>query len=1055
MSSPRNGSSTPLFKKDQQNLLKKSFKISSSESMSQAYNARTSMSQLKLQELLQEQDVPSTCINRFDLLEERDGFFDPIYTKPPTQGDARHMSVKHDSPRSFNKLIHAWIESLPKDVRTAVLGILSNWRIVSKFTLAYFISILLCLIDKSGSWFGNHREWLPISTIINHPVHSIGAQVELTVQSICGLAIGLGWGSLALYISTATQPTRNHQGGILAGSLVIGIFLMGWFKAYFIRFYYCLMTSGFVLIFLSTNLFLSEATVVWHNCWDIAIPYLFGLLISLFVSFVYFPYLGLENMTKGLLNCMGDTKKLLLAFIEIDKDSDSEIIINLQKNLIHDMLVLSETFREFLSGAKVSLFDDEDLKAIRNHINFVISPLRAIPVPTNIYANKDQEKFSSTEQTNVDISENQSPIFSGTITPIPRPRGMGPFKLNNDMVYMSIMNDAFNEPLFKLIHQMVATIDQIEHTIKTLGNLGDKTDLIVKLDERKGQLKTKVHQMDLAYRKFAKSEYFSRDLLNEEAVINIFLFVRYSRQAAVMILKLSDAITKTVERSHGRRVHLPNYPLRRALRRLPKQCLRDQGADSVYHYFETKIDVDDAFERIYNLNTSRNKQHHKSTSTTIRAIDHHDFSFHSTKNPLRFKLWELISELNDTQAKYATKVSIVVLFLSLPSWLVVSWHWYYTYRCYWCPILVYYFISPRNSSTWANLKTRLMCWFMGCFWGWAANQAHHFKNSIVIGVFAILFCIPFSYGFLVEKHARSSFMGMLSFTIVALDIKIIASESSASVWHHTWPVSLAILISIFTSVLTNWLIWPFSAKRELYKATYSLLQHIGQSYQSVSERYLYRDQDDDPTDLTLELANIREVRMSQSVEAVKILLAKAKTEYDVTHTFKPEIFEILLNCCDTILENIIEARMSGIYVKVWEQDEDEDTTQALLSHRRDSVTTVIYILYILSNAFLSRMPVPRYLPSSISIRKEMFDMIAEQENKRFHSYNPHRLNLDDLSQRLTEVNTSEREGAAYSKTHWTEVHGMAFSRAFTSITEELENIIHLSKEILGEEDIFH
>jgi hypothetical protein len=39
------------------------------------------------------------------------------------------------------------------------------------------------------------------------------------------------------------------------------------------------------------------------------------------------------------------------------------------------------------------------------------------------------------------------------------------------------------------------------------------------------------------------------------------------------------------------------------------------------------------------------------------------------------------------------------------------------------------------------------------------------------------------------------------------------------------------------------------------------------------------------------------------------------------------------------------------------------------------------------------------------------------------------------------------------KMHWREVHGMAFARAFTSITGEVENIVMICKELVGEEGL--
>ncbi|ONH67987.1 Protein BRE4 [Cyberlindnera fabianii] len=1032
------------------------------------------MSQLKLSELAHAE--PHDKLNRFNKEELRDGFFDPIYTKHTNIGDSTSPITTTSKPTESSKV------RLPipttQCIKTVLSNYLKHWRIITKFTLAYLISMVLCLTSKPGSWFGTHRVWLPISVLINHPVHSFGTQLEMTLQSIIGIAIGLGWSSLALYISTATQPTRNHQGGILAGSLFLGLFFMGWFRAYYNRVYYMMLSSGLALIFMSANLKLDTAEVHWKYAWDFGIPYLFGLLVSLFVTVVYFPFQGREKITNSILEATASIRRLLDALPTVDKTTDVETVSKLQKEMINSVLTLAEDFREILSGAKFSLYNDEDLKHIRNHLNLMASPLRVLPTPVNIYFNKERGlNESNICSPNTGLSDSAStPVSSGVMTALPKAHLPHSLKshhhngIDTEMIYMSVMNNAFHTPLFKLTSQMVTILTQIETTIQTVSRMPSsshsaskvsKEQLIANLTESRQLLKKRVVDMDVAYRKFTKTDYFCRDLLNEEAVINIFLTLRYTRQSAVKLVAFTDTVITASQRVTRWKFFLPHYPFRRALRRLPEQCLRDQGANSVFKYFEAKLDVDDAFERIYNLNTSRykemSKEHHHEheNSKIVRAIDHHDFNFHSTKNPLRFKLWELLRALNDSETKYAFKVSFVVLFLSLPAWLKESWNWYWTYNCYWCPILVYYFLSPRNAGNWTNLLTRTICWVIGCFWGWAANASRHYQHRVVIGVFAGLICMLFSYGFLVLSHPRSSFIGILGFTVVSMTVVVNAESNGTDVWKHSWIVSLAILVSIFTSFLTNRIIWPFIAKTELYKACSSLLQHIGQSYQSVSERYLYRDENDDPTYLTLELASIREVRMSQSVMAVRLLIEKACTEHHLTRPFKPDLFNRLLESCDTMLEKIIEARMSGVYFKVWEQDGDVKTTRTLLSYRRDSVATVIFLLYTLSNAFKTHAQLPRYLPSAIDIRKRMYDIIAQLEVQREAQADPI---MDGLTARLTSLSSNQsgnhEKEKSYEKSHWTEVHGMAFARAFTAITEELENLVRLSKEILGEEGLF-
>lgn len=1065
------------FKRDDSNLLKATFKSGLGSDPSLRPNPRTSMSQLKLYQLSNTTNYKD--LNRFDLEELRNGFFDPVYIKPQPSGSTVEPIDTRTPLLSLHILKPQHLFALP---RTFFKEMNQNKVILIKFCLAYFISIILCLIEKPGNWFGKYRVFLPISTLINHPVHSIGAQLEITVLSIIGLALGLGWSSLALYLSTATQPTRNHQGGILAGSLFIGIFFMGWFKAYFIRFYYLFLTSGFVLIFLSTNLDLSTTVIQWKDTWNIAIPYLFGLLISLFVSILISPDVGHHKLMNSVLDSVCSIKELIIAYKdakENDGEEEIENLTHLQKQLTYKTLMLSETFREFLSEVKLCIFNDEDLKRIRNHLNFAISPLRAIPTPTNFYFKSKDDITSTNDNTKVQNSNNVSgrdtAMVSGLATPLPRPNvpmtfiQHPHFGENNKLLYTSVINDAFDEPLYKLLSQMIDNLSQIEISLRKFSKLDSnkesKSNILESLKNSQMLLKKRVWQIDNAYKKFTKSEYFCRDLLNEETVIDMFLFLRYSRQSSTMLISLSEVVYLTCEKVTGWRVYWYNYPWRRSLRRLPKQCLRDQGADSIFYYFETKLDVDDAFERIYNLNTSRLKksEHREQDSDqeehpdddqtkakTIRAIDHNDFNYHSTANPLRFKLWKLARSLLDTETKYAFKIAFVLTFLALPAWLEGSFGWYYKYQCFWAPLLVYYFLSPRNSGNWENLLTRTICWFIGCFWGWAANQARHFKNPIVIGAFAALISVPFTFWFLVKPHPRSSLVALMSFTIISIGCYVEAEDSTANIFKYTWTTAVAILISVVTSIFSNWLIWPFVAKTEFYKSCSSLLSHIGQCYQTVSERYLYRDEKDDPTDLTLELANIREVRMAQSLFAVRELLQKAKKEHDYHHSFKAKAFEDLLNSCDIILEKTIEARISGVYFHVWEQDKDEKTTQALLSIRRDSVATVIYLLYIISNAFRTRSNIPKYLPSAISIRKRLYDIIGKLEAQREETAAASDSIATQLEERLASLVTQDD----YGRSHWTEVHGMAFARAFTIITEELEHIVTFSKEILGEEGLF-
>ena len=271
---------------------------------------------------------------------------------------------------------------------------------------------------------------------------------------------------------------------------------------------------------------------------------------------------------------------------------------------------------------------------------------------------------------------------------------------------------------------------------------------------------------------------------------------------------------------------------------------------------------------------------------------------------------------------------------------------------------------------------------------------------------------------------------------------------TSMIWKNTWITGIALLIGVLLSIPTTWLVWSFKTRRELRLAMSSLLSYISQSYQSVTDRYLYRDIDDDPTDLTLRLSNIREVRLYQSLIAARNLLERAKQEPNYISNFKPYLYEDLIDNCMVLLEKVIEARISGQYFEVWENDADEEITHALLSLRRDSVSSVIFVFYILSNCFRSKNKIPKYLPNPMLSRKKLYDFI-----NKFESLRKSQLENSTSPFKKSYLKSNYAVTKDIEKTHWTEVHGMAFSRAYTDFTFHLYRVVKLSREILGEETI--
>ncbi|ODV62647.1 Bre4p ASCRUDRAFT_74984 [Ascoidea rubescens DSM 1968] len=1107
---------------------------------------------------------------------------------------------------------------------------------IFKVFIAYFISMTICLIHPSGNWLGPQRTFLPLAMIIHHPYHSFGTQLEISFLSLLGASIGLSISCLSLFIANTNNTVALHSGGILFMFSFLSIYSLSFLRSKFIRFYYLSITSGITILFiLSDNVFSSKITINYSNiCWNFSIPYLLGILISLLINILVFPDLFHDSLLLSILSSLQSIKNILILSInsklqskinqfnnsnthinstnptninqshnssfyhlndtlqlksntdlntisntpaKIDNstlNTDTNYITIIINHLNWSIVQLSENFRAFSNEIiKLSVFDQNSLISIRNGINYIIAPLRAMPYNSILFQGKIQD-FSNSDLLNKQHDEFQniyaasslqtsninSPIFSGSATPKltnykpqlvlnSNSNSNSNFNLNfnsnnfnllsSEIFYITVVQNYFKKPAIRLVISMIKIVEFIQILLIKFGKLDinsqqllnkftldsntnkylqvpdkDKDQLIETFNKLIKNLKKDITKVDYAYRSFTKTDYFCRDLLQNPKISSSFLFLRYQRQAAKAILLLCSTLLKAIELTKkltfGWNFLLINYPIKRALNRLSKQCYKDQGIESIFNYYQTKNDVDDAFERIYNLNTSKFSKHSKNQNNknlndqkkfntrlekientdeifyknNVRAMDHKDFNFHDTSNyssKFQYKLAIFFNYFVNKEAKYAFKISFVLAFLCLPGWIYPE-SWYQNYNCWWCPVLVYIFYNPIIPTNLNKICSRVIICVFGIFLSWVSCVIHsnylEYKSPYIILLIGSLFVIPMLFRFLLFDHSRSGFIGMITFSIVSLEIYINSENSIGSIWKTSWIIGSCIIISVITSIAMNWILWPFIARNEVRKSFAPLLLFLSQCYQSIADRYLYRDYYDDPTELTFELANIREIRMLQLLYSIKDLIKMFKVQNNHflidlyngeidgkdNKNLEVEVYIKLINSCNFILEKIIEARMAGIFFHVKISSEDSEANKKLLSLRRDSVASVIFILHIILSCFKTNDEIPIYLPSSISLRKRLFDAIFNELSENFSSDDLNKNEMSDNNEKTdstdstnenseTDKNFQNEKLEEYEHVHWSEIHGMAFSKAFTDITEELSNIIQYSKILLGEEEL--
>lgn len=241
-------------------------------------------------------------LETYDIHEMRDGFFDATFYRPLPRNRQQVMrkasetlpfSLQTHHPLSLKYFLpHQWSEF--RDFVQQNTTTRSGITLLKSF-LGFFIAYIVCLIPASRHWLGHYSYILPLSALFNHPGRPIGSQIDGTVLTTLGTVAGLGWGCLALYISTFTSTAQKNYGGVLATFLVIFTTAVATLRCTFMRLYQAVISAGIAICYIC--LADTSETVGWTKVFNYGIPWVLGQAICLVVSFVCFPATGARSVT--------------------------------------------------------------------------------------------------------------------------------------------------------------------------------------------------------------------------------------------------------------------------------------------------------------------------------------------------------------------------------------------------------------------------------------------------------------------------------------------------------------------------------------------------------------------------------------------------------------------------------------------------------------------------------------------------------------------------------------------------------------------------------------
>ena len=265
---------------------------------SPAPSPKPSVSRMQLEPFLPSKNPE---LNSYGVEEHRVGFFEAYFYRPLERNSADLKSKAFKGlPAAFQKHHPLSIRYFfPRQARAIVnvgrsVGTSSAGIKVFKSFLAYFICYIICLIPASAQWLGRYSYIMPISAIINHAGRPIGSQIDGLFMTTVGTVAGLGWGSLALFVSTSTVVSKQGYGGIIATFLVLFTAVIGWLRAVFLRLYQAVICAGFAVFYICLTDISSD--VSWHKVFNYGIPWVLGQAVCILVALFVFPDAGSRSL---------------------------------------------------------------------------------------------------------------------------------------------------------------------------------------------------------------------------------------------------------------------------------------------------------------------------------------------------------------------------------------------------------------------------------------------------------------------------------------------------------------------------------------------------------------------------------------------------------------------------------------------------------------------------------------------------------------------------------------------------------------------------------------
>ncbi|KAI0203593.1 hypothetical protein F4808DRAFT_417238 [Astrocystis sublimbata] len=979
------------------------------------------------------------------ILERRDGFFDAVFLPPedvdhlalkkqaektlPLAYSKKHpLSLTHFFPRQFHE---AW--GVIRRVATTRSGIK-----LTKSFLGFFIAYILCLVPATRERFGRYYYIMAISAILNHPGRTLGAQVDGTVLTVLGTLTGLGWGAVALWVSTATTTAQATYGAILGAFLFVFIFVIACLRSYYIRTYQFVICAGIAISY-TCLAEISGTEVTWIKLLNYGIPWLIGQAINLVICSTVIPDAGSRPLAVGL-NQIFNT---MLDGIPPVRDS-----VRIRRRLVQAFVSMSQVHRDLTIDFSITKLHPKDVLMLRNSVQAVIRTLLSLKTEIRLSKPSTGEVSDQHDSSHQELAEFVIDMDKNACVPCKTPghREIVDFVTNS---LATPTEDLLQSMKFALRTCNAALMDICGHR----RYLGPPYDVSSDLSSALANLREHITAFDSRQNQVLSSERLLHTCARSPDVLKIFAFSRPIHQASTAIEALVNQLDEVQQRQPKHfQFHLPGYPIRKAIHRTNPQVRHDRGGVTAGSYFRSLNDIAKMIERIKSREfrpVSRkgtSADNYPLTSVETMTADDLTNDSNSRETRLRHRIWALLHRLQGFETRFGLKTALVTTLLALPGYLSQSHAWWERYEGWWSVVMGWLILGPRTGGNVQDLFARSFCAILGSLWAGLAFAASN-GNPYIMAVFAAIFMLPMMYRYTQSTHPRSGLVGCIAFTVISLsEINLPNGNPRDEIQSPVNGVgqptvarvlvirAAAMVFGVVVAILINWTLWPFVARHDLRKGLASMIFNCSIVYRSTISRYVYYEEGNVPTKSDIEASEILEGRLREGFVRLRQLLALTRHEIRLRAPFDPLPYSALISACEQFFDHLVTVRQSSVFYHPNFIGGKSEAAMELLAYRRDEIATVLTLLYTLSGALRANRPVPKYLPNAAVARKRLLDRMLQLERK--HS--------------VREKYSTEESRKASTLGR---IYSYSFNDSLTGCVEQVKQLEKYTKIVVGEQGI--